>query len=105
MYLGVKAVIAKSIARIHKGNLVNHGIIPMVFADPADYEKLEQGDELEINGLLDQMQTREIEILDVTKGVSFKAKLELSDSELEVISNGGQLTYLKNQLRAMGKIE
>lgn len=105
MYLGVKAVIAKSIARIHKGNLVNHGIIPMVFADPTDYEKLEQGDELEINGLLDQMQTREIEILDVTKGVSFKAKLELSDSELEVISNGGQLTYLKNQLRAMGKIE
>lgn len=105
MYLGVKAVIAKSIARIHKGNLVNHGIIPMVFADPADYDKLEQGDELEINGLLDQMQTREIEILDVTKGVPFKAKIELSDSELEVISNGGQLTYLKNQLRAMGKIE
>ena len=41
MYLGVKAVIAKSIARIHKGNLVNHGIIPMIFADPADYDKLE----------------------------------------------------------------
>lgn len=104
MYLGVKAVIAKSIARIHKGNLVNHGIIPMVFADPADYDRLDQGDELEIHGLLDQMQTREIEIADLTRGISFKAKLELSDSELEVISNGGQLTYLKNQLRAMGKI-
>ena len=50
MYLGVRAVIAKSIARIHKGNLINHGIIPMVFEDPADYDKLEQGDELEING-------------------------------------------------------
>ena len=105
MYLGVKAVIAKSIARIHKGNLVNHGVIPMDYADPADYDTLEQGDELEINGLLDQMQTRQIEICDVTKGISFKANLELSDSELEVVSNGGQLTYLKNQLRAMGKIQ
>ena len=98
MYLGVRAVIAKSIARIHKGNLINHGIIPMIFADPADYDKIEQGDELEINGLLEQMQTKEVEIRDNTKGVTFKARLELSDSELEVISCGGQLRYLKKQL-------
>ena len=98
MYLGVRAVIAKSIARIHKGNLINHGIIPMIFEDPADYDKIEQGDELEINGLLEQMQTKEVEIRDNTKGVSFKARLELSDSELEVISCGGQLRYLKKQL-------
>ncbi len=98
MYLGVRAVIAKSIARIHKGNLINHGIIPMIFEDPVDYDKIEQGDELEINGLLEQMQTKEVEIRDNTKGVSFKARLELSDSELEVISCGGQLRYLKKQL-------
>ena len=98
MYLGVRAVIAKSIARIHKGNLINHGIIPMIFENPADYDKIEQGDELEINGLLEQMQTKEVEIRDNTKGVSFKARLELSDSELEVISCGGQLRYLKKQL-------
>ena len=98
MYLGVRAVIAKSIARIHKGNLINHGIIPMIFEDPADYDKIEQGDELEINGLLEQMQTKEVEIRDNTKDVSFKARLELSDSELEVISCGGQLRYLKKQL-------
>ena len=48
MYLGVKGVIAKSIARIHKGNLVNHGIVPMLFEDPADYEKVDLRDELEI---------------------------------------------------------
>ena len=98
MYLGVRAVIAKSIARIHKGNLINHGIIPMIFEDPADYDKIEQGDELEINGLLEQMQTKEVEVRNNTKGVTFKASLELSDSELEVISCGGQLRYLKKQL-------
>lgn len=98
MYLGVKAVIAKSIARIHKGNLINHGIIPMVFENPADYDRLEQGDVLEIEGLLDQMKTKTVEIRDVTKQMTFRAKLELSESELEVISCGGQLRYLKRQL-------
>ena len=103
MYLGVKMVIAKSIARIHKGNLINHGIIPMVFADPADYDKLDLLDELEVEGLLDQMKTREVEIKDLTKGISFKAKLELSDNELEVILSGGQLRHLQKQLKEMEK--
>ena len=101
MYLGVKAVIAKSIARIHRGNLVNHGVIPMLFADPADYDKLEQEDELEINGLLDQMPGRMVEIRDVTKDFTFKVKLDLSDSELEVITAGGQLRHLQKQLKEM----
>ena len=101
MYLGVKMVVAKSIARIHKGNLINHGIIPMVFADPADYDKLDMLDELEVEGLLDQMKTREVEIKDLTKGISFKAKLELSDNELDVILSGGQLRHLQKQLKEM----
>ncbi len=98
MYLGVKAVIAKSIARIHKGNLVNHGIIPMIFADPADYDKLELMDELEIENLREQLKMRKVTVRDKTKDVSFQAKVELSDSELEVILCGGQLRYLKEQL-------
>ena len=98
MYLGVRAVIAKSIARIHKGNLLNHGIIPMVFEDPADYDKLEMGDELEIQDLLNQMKTKRVEVQDNTKHITFKARLELSENELEVISYGGQLRYLKKQL-------
>ncbi|RHQ16232.1 aconitate hydratase [Lachnospiraceae bacterium AM48-27BH] len=98
MYLGVRAVIAKSIARIHKGNLLNHGIIPMVFEDPADYDKLEMGDELEIQDLLNQMKTKRVEVIDKTKGIAFGVCLELSDNELEVISCGGQLRYLKKQL-------
>ena len=104
MYLGVKAVIAKSIARIHKGNLVNHGVIPLVFDDPADYDRIDQGDELEVNGLLDQLSARVVEVYDVTKGFSFRTRLELSDGEVEVIINGGQLRTLKKQLQEMGKI-
>lgn len=104
MYLGVKMVVAKSIARIHKGNLLNHGIIPMVFADPLDYDKISQGDWLEVNGLIDQMRTKEVEIVNKTKGFSFRARLELSDGELEVIIAGGQLRYLQNQLKSTGRL-
>ena len=67
MYLGVKCVIAKSIARIHKGNLVNHGVIPMLFADPAAYDSIDQMDELEIDGLLDQIPTRHITVKNTDK--------------------------------------
>ena len=74
MYLGVKAVIAKSIARIHKGNLVNHGVIPMLFEDPADYDRLDQNDELEFTDLLDQIPTRSILIKDKTKDFTFRAR-------------------------------
>lgn len=98
MYLGVKCVIAKSIARIHKGNLVNHGVIPMLFADPAAYDSIDQMDELEIENLLDQIPTRRITIKNLTKHFEFEAVLDLTDNELEVILAGGQLRYLKKQL-------
>lgn len=103
MYLGVKCVIAKSIARIHKGNLVNHGIIPMLFEDPSVYDRIDQEDELEINNLLDQIPTRKVEVTDRTKGFSFQVKLDLSDNEVEVVLSGGQLRYLKKQLAAQDK--
>ncbi len=98
MYLGVKCVIAKSIARIHKGNLVNHGVIPMLFEEPADYDRIDLMDELEIDQLLDQIPTREVIVRNVTKHFCFKVKLDLSDNEVEVVLSGGQLRYLKNQL-------
>lgn len=98
MYLGVRCVIAKSIARIHKGNLINHGIIPMLFDNPDDYVGIELGDELEIENLLEQIPTREITVKDKTRHFSFKAKLDMTDNELEVVLSGGQLKYLKKQL-------
>ena len=100
MYLGVKAVIAKSIARIHKGNLVNHGVIPMLFEDPADYDRLDQNDELEFENLLDQIPTRSILIRDKTKDFTFRARLDLTDNEIAVVLSGGQLSFLKKQLAA-----
>ena len=103
MFLGVKCVIAKSIARIHKGNLVNHGIIPMLFEDPASYDRINQGDELEINNLLDQIPTRKVEVFDKTKGFSFFVNLDLSDNEVEVVLSGGQLRFLKKQLAGQEK--
>ena len=98
MFLGVKCVIAKSIARIHKGNLVNHGIIPMLFEDPAAYDSIDQGDELRIENLLDQIPTRRVVVKDVTKHFEFTVKLDLTDNEIEVVLAGGQLRFLKKQL-------
>lgn len=103
MYLGVKCVIAKSIARIHKGNLVNHGVIPMIFENPDDYDKLELMDKLEIENLLDQIPTRKVTVTDKTKNFIFQVKLDLTDAEIQVVLSGGQLRYLKKQLENMGK--
>lgn len=101
MYLGVKCVIAKSIARIHKGNLVNHGIIPMLFADPADYEGIDELDELEIENLLEQISGRKVNVHNVTKNTYFDVILDLTDNEIDVVLSGGQLRYLKNRLKEM----
>ena len=84
MYLGVKAVIAKSIARIHKGNLVNHGVIPMLFEDGADYDRLEQTDELHIDNLREQIAARRVQITDKTKGFSNKAKYNIPDGYITI---------------------
>ena len=99
MFLGVKCIIAKSIARIHKGNLVNHGIIPMLFADPAAYDSIDQGDVLSIDGLLEQIPARRITVRNETKHFEFEAVLDLTDNEIEVVLAGGQLRFLKKQLK------
>ena len=101
MYLGVKAVIAKSMARIHKGNLVNHGIIPMIFENPKDYDQVDLMDELVIENLRDQIPQRIVEVENKSKKTRFRAKIELSDNEIEVILCGGQLRYLKKQLECI----
>lgn len=95
LYLGVKGVLAKSFARIHKANLINSGIIPMEFCQLKDYDKLHLLDELYIPDILNNLGSRELEIKNITKGYSFKVKLELSDKELEVLKFGGKLNYTK----------
>ncbi|MDF2676605.1 MAG: aconitate hydratase, partial [Bacillota bacterium] len=77
----------------------NHGIIPMIFESPEDYDKLELSDELEFENLLDQIPTKRILVKDKTKNISFYVKLDMSENEIEVILSGGQLSYLKKQLQ------
>ena len=99
MYLGVKVVLAKSIARIHKGNLINHGIVPMIFADSGDYDRIDLLDELEITDYVEQMKRRQVTIRNITKQFVFRADLELSDDELEKCIAGGQLRLLQKRLK------
>lgn len=100
MYLGVKAVIAKSIARIHKGNLVNHGIVPLTFADASDYERIDLADEFEIHDFSVQIQSGHITVQNRTKGFSFDAILDLSAEAKDVLLCSGQLRYLRKKLEA-----
>lgn len=100
MYLGVKAVIVKSMARIHRSNLINHGVVPMRFADPADYDRIELSDELEIDRFPEQIQSGEVWVRSRTQDFRFRCRLELSGSETAVILAGGQLNYLRAQVSA-----
>ena len=98
MYLGVKCVIAKSIARIHKGNLVNHGVIPMLFENPAVYDSVDLGDVLEFRRLTEQLPERRVTVHNATKHFDFDVLLDLTENELEVVLAGGQLRFLKKRL-------
>ncbi len=102
MYLGVRCVIAKSIARIHRGNLINHGVVPMYFKDKSDYDRIDLNDTLEIAHLVSSLPKREIAVRDATKGFEFTVVLDLSDEELEVVKAGGQLRRLRAQLAEAG---
>jgi aconitate hydratase len=97
MFLGIQAVIAKSFARIHRSNLINFGILPLVFGDPADYDKVAQGDRLIMRDLLagidgEQSYTAE----NTTKGYSFVVTSNLNDREKEVIRRGGLLPFTRS---------
>jgi aconitate hydratase len=91
-YLGVKAVIAKSFARIHLANLVNFGIVPLTFVDKQDYAGVAQGDmlELDVKGL-----SRDLCVKNFTKGAEFQVELDLSDREKGWIKAGGKLAAIK----------
>ncbi|MBR4938233.1 MAG: aconitate hydratase [Kiritimatiellae bacterium] len=93
MYLGVKAVVAKSIERIHRANLINFGIIPFTFADAKDYDKIKAGDKLEIKGLKAAIEGDGTAVLKTAKG-AFTVKTPLSDREKHLILCGGLLASL-----------
>ena len=97
MYLGVKAVIAKSFARIHFANLINFGILPLTFENPADYDKIEQGDELNAPDILKELNGHKpITFINKTKGnAEYKFKYNLTDRQIKIIKEGGLLNETK----------
>lgn len=100
LYLGVKAVIVKSFARIHMANLINAGIIPMTFANEADYDRIEQMDELLMQNVIAQIQDgSRVTVTNKTKGFDFEVLVELSDRQKEMLIAGGLLNYTRNQNR------
>lgn len=96
MYLGVRAVITKSFARIHVANLINAGIMPLTFKNPDDYDKLNQGDKLTLTNVFDGMDKGEITLKDETTGESFALSCSFTERQKAILKAGGLLEYTKN---------
>ena len=97
MYMGVKAVIAKSMERIHKANLINFGIVPLMFTNKDDYALVNQGDNLEIAGIRKALSEKgnTVSVVDTTKNKTFEATFDLSERDRKIILAGGSLNYIK----------
>lgn len=98
MCLGVRAVVAKSIERIHKANLINFCIVPVEFAEPADYDKIECGDELRIDNLPEVIKNSDIvKIVNKTNSFEFVGTLNLSNRDREILLSAGLLNYTRRK--------
>lgn len=98
LYLGVKAVLVKSFARIHCANLANAGILPLVFKNEADYDTIDQMDDLELPDIRKSIEAGgEVIVRDLTKGIDIQAEAILSQRQREMILAGGLLNYTREQ--------
>lgn len=98
MYLGVRVVLAKSIERIHKANLVNFCIVPIEFAKPEDYGKINPEDQLQIDSLLATIKDLdEVKIINKTGSFEFVGKLILSERDREILLSNGLLSYTRKK--------
>jgi aconitate hydratase len=99
MYLGVRAVIAMAIERIHQANLVNFAILPLTFADEADYDRLDRDHELQIAGLTEAIASAEtVTVRDATGGFEFECELKLSPRQRKILAAGGLLNFTRKQV-------
>ena len=100
LYLGVKAVLVKSFARIHRSNLINTGILPLTFVNEADYDKISQGDTLVMENIKDAvLNAKDILVKNVTTGEEIMCKCELSSRAKDIILAGGLLNYTRESLK------
>jgi aconitate hydratase len=104
-YLGVKAIMAESIERIHRANLVNYGILPLTFKSESDYAAINQLDQFEIKGvhaalkkIMETNQPEELCVLNKTRNVTFSVLLDVTSRDAEIILAGGRLNFVKKQL-------
>ncbi|MBO5021813.1 MAG: aconitate hydratase, partial [Clostridia bacterium] len=95
MYLGVRAVITKSFARIHVANLINAGIMPLTFKNPEDYDKLNQGDMLSMSNIFAGMESGTIILNDETTGQKFELVCSFTDRQKKILKAGGLLAFTK----------
>ena len=95
LYLGVKAVIAKSFARIHVANLINFGILPLTLSDPDDYEKISEGDTVSAEGFREAIAGADELTVTTDKGVAVKLALTLTERQRKILLAGGLLNYTK----------
>ncbi|WP_433235628.1 aconitate hydratase [Actinomadura nitritigenes] len=99
-HLGLRLVLARGYARIHWQNLVNFGILPLEFADEADYDRVEQGDRLRIEGVRAALEKgAEIGVRNVTKDETYRARHRLSPRQRELVAAGGQIPLLRERAR------
>ena len=91
LYLGIRAVIAKSFARIHAANLINAGILPLTFADAADYDRVGEGDRLTLSGVFAGMESGRITLTDETTGAEIPLTCALTSRQIAMLKAGGLL--------------
>ena len=94
LYLGIRAVIAKSFARIHASNLINAGILPLKFACEEDYEKVDEGDKLKIDGIEEGLKTGKLKLTNERSGETVELIADLSERQASILRAGGLLNYM-----------
>ena len=101
LYLGVKAVLVKSFARIHRANLINAGILPLTFVNEADYDKIAQGDQLVLAGVRKAVEDgkTELTVVNKTSGAEIPVLCELTGRTKDIMLAGGLLDYTREALK------
>ena len=98
MFLGVKLVLAKSFARMHRDNLVNFGLPPLVFTDARDYDGVSMGDRIRVNGILEGLRTgAPVRATNIARGTAFTLSYDLSKRQREILLAGGGIRYLRER--------
>jgi aconitate hydratase len=99
MYLGIKAILAKSYARIHRSNLINFGILPLTFKGQDEFEKVQQGDRLRIENIHESLKKDGfLKVENMTQQRFFEVVHWLNDREREILLSGGLLNYIRKRM-------